>query len=202
MTGVSLHRLCKLCARATCVACSSTLAPPRHTHRKSGCGVLETLAGAEASVCLAHLEQHAALFLGPLLGCRWARTDFRRRQAVVRGLHTTDRTGRDHGRGVPAEWPLVSRVWLRTGRLCPSHEPGARRRCAAHARSWVSPTSACSSCPRAATTSSTPGMSGAYVAPGVMTSSWTTCSCPWKTRSRPLPRWLATHSWPSSPFFP
>ena len=30
--------------------------------------------------------------------------------------------------GVPAAWPLVARVGLRTGRLCPSHEPGARRR--------------------------------------------------------------------------
>src|SRR5215510_6142334 len=94
-------------------------------------------AGGRRSVgVLAHLEQHAALFLGPLFRCRWARTDFRRRQAVVRGLHTTDWTGRDHGRWVPAEWPLVSRVWVRAGRLCPPHELGTRRWWAAHAGAW------------------------------------------------------------------
>ena len=36
MTGVSLNRLCKRFVRVTCVACFSTLAHPRNTHRKSG----------------------------------------------------------------------------------------------------------------------------------------------------------------------
>src|SRR4029450_2827114 len=91
-----------------------TGAPPLYTPEE-WLSILEDASGRRSIGVLAHLEQHAALFLGPLLGCRWARTDFRQRQAVVRGLHTTDRTGRDHGRWVPAEWPLVSRVWLRAG---------------------------------------------------------------------------------------
>ena len=35
-----------------------------------------------------------------------------------------------------------------------------------------------------------------------MTSSWTTCSCPWKTRSRPRPRWRATHQLAQLPIIP
>jgi hypothetical protein len=85
--------------------------------------VLETLAGAEASV--------SWLIWNNTLACFWARflddAGRARLQSVVCGVHTTDRTGRDHARPVPAEWPLVARVWLQTCRLCPSHEPGARR---------------------------------------------------------------------------
>ena len=66
----------------------------------------------------------------------------------------------------------------------------------------VSLTSACSSYPRGATPSSTHGMSGDCAAPGVTTSSWTTCSCRLKIRSRPLPRWQSNSPLAQLPIIP
>jgi hypothetical protein len=107
--------------------------PPQYTPEE-WLSVLETLAGAEASV--------SWLIWNNTLPCFWARFLDDAGRARVFGDSsrlfagsTTDRTGRDHARRVPAEWPLVARVWLRTCRLCSSHKPSARRWCATHARS-------------------------------------------------------------------
>src|SRR5688572_14273500 len=110
-----------------------TGAPPRYTPEE-WLRVLETLAGVEASV--------SWLVWNNTLPCFWARflDDAGRArlfgdESVVRGFHTTDRTGRGYARRIPVERPLVARVRLRTCRLSPSHQPGVRRWCAAHARS-------------------------------------------------------------------
>ena len=94
-----------------------TGAPPQYTPEE-WLSVLETLAGAEASVSWLIWNNTLPCFWARFLDDAGARAGVRRLQSVVRGLHTTDRTGRDHARRVPAEWPLVARVWLRTCRLC------------------------------------------------------------------------------------
>jgi hypothetical protein len=112
-----------------------TGAPPHYTPDE-WLRFLETLAGAEASA--------SWLIWKNALPCFWSRflDDAGRERVFGDSGRVFAGSTRPTGQAVitagggPAEWPLVSRVWLRTGRLCTSHEPVARRRGAAHACAW------------------------------------------------------------------
>jgi hypothetical protein len=101
-----------------------TGAPPRYTPDE-WLRVLETLAGAEASV--------SWLIWNNTLPCFWARflDDAGRARIFADTRRLFAGSTRPTGQAVTTErgfrlsWPLVARVGLRTGRLCPSHKPGA-----------------------------------------------------------------------------
>ena len=146
----------------------ATGASPQYTPNE-WLSVLETLAGAEASV--------SWLVWNNALPCFWARFLDDAGRARVFGdssrlfAGSTRPTGQavttQGGFRLSGRWSLVSGCELAdyVHLISLVHDNGVPRMLAP----GVSPTSACSSCPKAATPSSTPGMSGAYVAPGVTT---------------------------------
>jgi alkylation response protein AidB-like acyl-CoA dehydrogenase len=171
-----------------------TGAPPRYTPDE-WLRALETLAGAEASVSWLVWNSALAGLRARFLGAAGRARLFGDARRLCAG--STRPTGRavpiGGGLRLSGRWALVSGCELADGvhLMGPVHEDGGPR--------LRSPTSACASCPRAATTSSPPGTPGAYGAPGATTSSWTTGSCRRKTRARPPPRRPAPHRWPGSP---
>jgi hypothetical protein len=174
-----------------------TGAPPQHTPEE-WLSVLETLAGAEASV--------SWLIWNTTLPCFWSRFLDDAGRARIFGeprrlfAGSTRPTGKavatEKGFRLSGRWSLVSGCELAdyVCLLSLVHEDGVPRMLAPGRPDlrglFVS---------KGSDTVLDTWHVGACVAPGATTSSWTMCSCPSRTRSRPLPRWRAAPALRSFP---